>query len=214
MPCIPRGQIPGLAYHALNRGNGPATVVHKDADYRAFCDLLSVAKKKFSVALLGFSVMPNHVHLGLHPEAPSALSAWWLSRHVRRYPRHYPRGGHVWQGRYKRFPIQQDEHLLTVLRYVLFTRSARASSTALATGLGPACPPVSFGSLASGTSRRWTLRWLATPLTDEELTRGRTCVNRQAPFGLPEWIVRMASPLGLASSLRPRGRPRHSSSEK
>ncbi|MEO5657201.1 MAG: transposase [Nitrospiria bacterium] len=61
--------------HVLNRGNGRATIFHKDADYRAFCDLLSTAQKKFPVGLLGFCVMPNHFHLVLQPQTPSALSA-------------------------------------------------------------------------------------------------------------------------------------------
>ena len=43
---------------------------------------------------------------------------WLLTSHVRRYHRHYHGSGHVWQGRFKAFPIEQDEHLLTVLRYV------------------------------------------------------------------------------------------------
>lgn len=37
---------------------------------------------------------------------------------VRRYQRYYAGSGHVWQGRFKAFPIEQDEHLLAVLRYV------------------------------------------------------------------------------------------------
>ena len=75
MPRIPRGQMPGLAYHVLNRGNGRATIFHKDADYRAFCELLYAAKKKFPVGLLGFCTMPNHFHLVLQPQTPAALSA-------------------------------------------------------------------------------------------------------------------------------------------
>ena len=43
---------------------------------------------------------------------------WLMTSHVRRYHRHYHSSGHVWQGRFKAFPIQQDDHLLTVLRYV------------------------------------------------------------------------------------------------
>ena len=43
---------------------------------------------------------------------------WLLTSHVRRYHRHYHGSGHVWQGRFKAFPIEQDEHLHTVLRYV------------------------------------------------------------------------------------------------
>ncbi len=38
--------------------------------------------------------------------------------HVRRYDRPYGSSGHVWQGRFKAFPVQQDEHLPAVLLYV------------------------------------------------------------------------------------------------
>ncbi|TKB68744.1 MAG: hypothetical protein E8D52_07070 [Nitrospira sp.] len=48
------------------------------------------------------------------------------------------------------------------------------------------------------------------PLVDHELTTLRTCVNRQQPFGTADWQARMAALLGLASTLRPRGRPRTS----
>ena len=41
-----------------------------------------------------------------------------LTTHVRRYLRDYHSSGHVWQGRFKAFPTQKDEHLLTVLRYI------------------------------------------------------------------------------------------------
>jgi len=43
---------------------------------------------------------------------------WLLTAHVRRYQRHYHATGHIWQGRFKAFPIQDDDHLLVVLRYV------------------------------------------------------------------------------------------------
>lgn len=41
-----------------------------------------------------------------------------MTCHVHRYHRHYHSSGHVWQGRFKAFTIQQDGHFLTVLRYV------------------------------------------------------------------------------------------------
>ena len=43
---------------------------------------------------------------------------WLLTAHVRRYHQHYHSTGHVWQGRFRAFPIQEDDHLLTVLLYV------------------------------------------------------------------------------------------------
>ena len=43
---------------------------------------------------------------------------WFTTTHVRRYHRHYGSSGHLWQGRYKSFGIEDDDHLLTVARYV------------------------------------------------------------------------------------------------
>jgi putative transposase len=66
--------------------------------------------------------MPNHFHLVLEPAYRTALSEfmqWLLTSNVRRYHKHYGASGHIWQGRFKSFPVQRDEHLLTVLRYVL-----------------------------------------------------------------------------------------------
>jgi putative transposase len=72
--------------------------------------------------LHGFCLLPNHFHLVLEPADQTALSQfmqWLLTSHVRRYHKHYGSSGHVWQGRFKSFPVQRDEHLMTVLRYVL-----------------------------------------------------------------------------------------------
>ena len=44
---------------------------------------------------------------------------WLLTNHVRRYHKHYGSSGYVWQGRFKSFAVQRDEHLITALRYVL-----------------------------------------------------------------------------------------------
>jgi hypothetical protein len=41
-----------------------------------------------------------------------------LMAHARRSHRHDGTSGHVWQGRFKAFIIQDDDHLRTVLRYV------------------------------------------------------------------------------------------------
>jgi putative transposase len=210
MPRIPRGQVAGHAYHVLNRGNGGATVFHKVGDYTAFLDLLATAKAKYPVKLLGFCLMPNHFHLVVQPATEAALShfmQWWMTSHVRRYHRHYRSHGHVWQGRFKSFPIQEDGHLLTVLRYVLRN-------------------PVRAGLVEQTIQWPWSslrvphltdaapiplpedgMHWIDQPLFEQELTALRTCVNRQQPFGAPEWQQRLATALGLESTLRRRGRP-------
>jgi putative transposase len=155
--------------------------------------------------------MPNHFHLVLQPETTDALSPfmqWWMTSHVRRYHRHYRSHGHVWQGRFKSFPIQQDDHLLTVLRYVL-RNPVRAqlvesvtqwpwSSLQHPTLADPSPVPL---------PDNW-LHWIDQPLFDHELTTLRVCLNRQAPFGSTEWLTQFTGIAGLESTLRPRGWPR------
>ena len=121
MPRTARASAANLCYHVLNRGNNRASVFHKDGDFDAFVDLLAEAKLRNPIRILAYCVLPNHFHLALWPLGDGDLGRWmhWLlTAHVRRYQRHYHSTGHVWQGRFKAFPIQEDEHLLVVLRYI------------------------------------------------------------------------------------------------
>ena len=121
MPRTARASAANLCYHVLNRGNNRASVFHKDGDFDAFVDLLAEAKLRNPMRILAYCVLPNHFHLALWPLGDGDLGRWmhWLlTAHVRRYQRHYHSTGHVWQGRFKAFPIQEDEHLLVVLRYI------------------------------------------------------------------------------------------------
>ena len=111
----------GLCYHVLNRGNAQARVFHHDADYRSFLGLMAMAGEKVPMHHLAYCLMPNHFHLVVRPEADGDLGRWmqWLmTTHVRRHHGRYGTSGHLWQGRFKSFVIQDDAHLLTVLRYV------------------------------------------------------------------------------------------------
>jgi putative transposase len=210
MPRIPRGQVDGHAYHVLNRGNGGATVFHKDGDYAAFLNLLVEAKAKFPVKVFSVCLMPNHFHLVVQPATEATLSPfmqWWMTSHVRRYHQHYRSQGHIWQGRFKSFPIQQDSHLLSAIRYVL-RNPVRAGLVEHAmdwpwSSLG--FPRLS-DPIPIETPSDW-LEWIDQPLFDEELSALRMCVNRQQPFGADDWQATIATALGLESTLRRRGRP-------
>ncbi|MBK9308796.1 MAG: transposase [Nitrospira sp.] len=212
MPRIPRGYSIGYAYHILNRGNGGATVFHKDADYAAFIELLGTAKARHSIDLFGFCLMPNHFHVVVAPTTVDGLSSfmqWWMTSHVRRYHRHYKSLGHVWQGRFKSFPIQQDGHLLTVLRYVL-NNPVRAKLVEQAgEWLWSSLRYPKLLAPLPDSERADLPQWLGHPLHHDELDLLRTCVNRQRPFGTADWIARIAASMGLESTLRSRGRPRH-----
>ncbi len=121
MPRTARASVGGVCYHVINRGNGRAKVFHQPEDFEAFVALVAKAATRVPVRVIAYCLMPNHFHMVLWPRHDGDLSRfmqWLLTAHVRRYHRHYHGSGHVWQGRFKAFPIQQDAHLLTVLRYV------------------------------------------------------------------------------------------------
>jgi len=121
MPRTRRASQGGYCYQVLNRGNARRTVFHKEGDYASFLKLLHEAGERVPIRLLSYCLMPNHFHLVVWPRNDGDLSdfmQWLLTAHARRYHRHYHSTGHVWQGRFKAFPIQEDDHLLAVLRYI------------------------------------------------------------------------------------------------
>jgi len=219
MPRKPRISAGNVCYHVLNRGNGQRPVFHKDGDYAAFLKLLIQASDRVPMRLLSYCLMPNHFHLVLWPKKAGDLSTWmqWLTTsHVRRYHRHYNSSGHVWQGRFKSFPIQSDEHLLTVMRYVernpvrAKTLPVRKAQNWAWSSLGTPPREVDRPRLDPGpVSRRkdW-LAWVNQPLTQAEREALAMCIARGQPFGEDKWKARTAKKLGIESSLRPIGRPR------
>ncbi|QEG41596.1 hypothetical protein UC8_36210 [Roseimaritima ulvae] len=165
--------------------------------------------------------MPNHWHFVLQPLEDGAMSnflRWVTLTHTQRYHAHYGTAGegHVYQGRFKSFPIQDDGHFFVVSRYV--------ERNALRAGLVDRAEAWKWGSLHHWRSRpepspkllsswpltrlpNWTRR-VNEPLCDKELKAVRWSVKRGCPFGEQAWVESIARRLGLESTLRPRGRPR------
>ena len=113
----------------------------------------------------------------------SAFIHWWLTTHVRRYHAHYGTSGHVWQGRFKSFKISQDEHFLTVVRYVV-SNPVRAGLVGHP-GDWPwssLCLPAFVDPWPVPQPSDWP-QALAQPLPDQELAALRASVARQVPFG-------------------------------
>jgi putative transposase len=217
MPRTARASVGDHCYHVINRGNGRAAVFHAEGDYRAFVALLASTCERVPMRILSYCVMPNHFHLALWPYVDGDLSRWMqrlLTRHVRRYHHWHDSSGHVWQGRFKAFPIEQDAHLLTVLRYIernpvragLVVRAEewRWSSARYWAG-SDAGPPIEQGPVERNGP--W-LKWVNEPMLVHEEQQIRQSVNRGTPFGSPGWVERVASQLGLEATLRSVGRPR------
>jgi putative transposase len=216
MPRTSRSAAGGVVYHALNRGNGRMGVFRKPGDYAAFLRILLEARDKAAVELFGFCLMPNHWHLVLRPKGDNDLAAylsWLTNTHVKRYRAHYrSTSGHLYQGRYKSFPVQDDSHFLTLLRYVEANplRAKRVARAQLWNWSSLGCET----ELASGLLDPWPVRrpreWLTLvnqPLPAPEHARVKASLERGRPLGDEQWTARAARKFGLDFTLRPRGRP-------
>ena len=221
MPRSARHIPAGYVYHALNRATARLKLFRKAADYAAFLRVFDEALERHPIRVLGYCLMPTHWHIVLWPAAEGELSAFlrWLTlTHAVRWHQHYHTtgSGHLYQNRFKTFAVAEDEHLLTVLRYV--------ERNPLRAGLVRQAEDWPWSSLAcrlaGGAEARqrlhpgpvalpadWT-RSVNETQTEAELDAVRRSVVRGRPYGSDAWVPTVAQRLGLQSTLRPRGRPR------
>lgn len=223
MPRSPRLIEGNTVYHILNRANARMTLFDKEKDYLAFEKVLIEAKEKYAMRILAYCIMPNHWHFLLYPYRGADLPLFmrWLTQtHSQRWLTHRRRTGygHLYQGRYKSFPVQEDGHFLQVARYV--------ERNALRARLTKKAEDWRWGSawiIRYGLAKQkkilspWPvprpcryIDWLnqSQPHEEEVIENLRLAVNRGKPFGLEAWAGRMAVKLGLTSTLRLRGRPK------
>jgi putative transposase len=216
----------GLIYHVINRGNNRQDVFLKEGDFKAFLSALAELKERKPFELYGYCLLNNHFHLLIRPSGASIsrILQSLLVSHTQRYHRHHKSGGHVWQGRFKSPVVQNDEHLLTVLRYIeanplragLVRRAEDYPwSSYRAHGLGEANELVdrlaSFDALSAYATvrrRQWSQR-VHRAMESDPLQEIRRSAATGLPYGSPEWVNRLARRLDLDLTIRPRGRPRN-----
>ena len=216
-----RADEAGAIYHMLNRANRRATIFSKNADFEAFERILAEALSLVPIRLFAYCLMPNHWHLVVSPNVDGEMSrfAQWLGlTHTQRYNAHYETTGegHLYQGRYKSFPVQSDEHFLSLCRYV--------ERNAYTANLCESPERWRYGSLwrwrhGSVSEKSMLSPWpiprrpgwieqVREPLSEKEQKQLQWCIKRGAPFGDETWVESTARRLDLESTLRPRGRPK------
>src|SRR6478735_6873399 len=123
MPRTARRAPGGYVYHVLNRAVGRMRLFRSDDDFEAFQRVMVEAHRRHPLRILAYCVLSKHWHFVVWPKADGQLTDYfrWLAHtHAMRWRvAHRTVGyGHLYQGRFKSFPVQSDEHLLTVLRYI------------------------------------------------------------------------------------------------
>ncbi len=221
MPRTARVAPGGLVYHVLNRAVARLPLFRKEADYGAFERVMLEAHERFPTRILAWCLMRNHWHFVIWPRKDGELTAFlrWLTHtHVMRW--HVAHGtvgcGPLYQGRFKSFPVQRDEHFLNVCRYV--------ERNALTANMTERAEDWRWGSLwarRNGDDRLRSLlsdwpfdrprNWVQVvnkPISAKERARFQISIARSQPFGHESWQKRTATRLGLTASLRSEGRPR------
>jgi putative transposase len=196
----------------------------KESDFEAFERVMVEAHLRQPIRILSYCVLSNHWHFVAWPEEGGQLTdffrrlahihaiRWRVSHRTVGY-------GHLYQGRFKSFPVQSDDQLLGLLRYV--------ERNPLSAGLVDRAQLWRWGSLWSRTRgteaikallspwpverpANWTARVNA-PLTAMELYRVRVSIERGRPYGEEKWVRETVKELGLEHTVRPEGRPRKAS---
>lgn len=220
MPRRKRKNLGNIVYHVLNRANGRMRIFRKPSDFEAFERIIAEGLERIPMRLLGYCLMGNHWHLLLWPHEDGDLSTfmqWVTMTHSQRW--HAAHGtagiGHVYQGRFKSFPVQSSSYYLTVLRYI--------ESNPLRAGLVKSSADWRWSSLAIRQSQdKGGLALSPGPMSlpknwlglvdllpnETNLKKLNNCIQRGSPYGSDAWITPAAKRLELESTLRPRGRPR------
>jgi putative transposase len=209
-----------MVFHVLNRGVGRRMLFTKDEEFLAFERFVEESLRTRRMRLCAYCLMANHWHLVVWPERDGDLAAFMqhvTNMHVKRWKEHRREigYGHLYQGRYKCFPVETEDYFYQVVRYVernalranLVKRAEewRWSSVRRAEREDPAFPILSTWPLSRPAD--W-LQIVNQPQTEAELEALRCCVNRGRPFGDPSWVAEVAKRLGLEWTLRSRGRPK------
>lgn len=120
MARIARVIAVGIPHHVTQRGNWRMVTFFRDEDYQAYLSLLGVWCEKCGVEIWAYCLMPNHVHLVAVPGSEDGLRRGIGEAH-RRYSRmiNFRENwrGHLWQGRFASFPMDES-YLLAAARYV------------------------------------------------------------------------------------------------
>lgn len=221
MPRMNRVTVGDVVYHVINRSNGRVTIFQDDSEYKHFESLLLEGVELTGMRILSYCIMPNHWHLVLHPKQDGDMSEfmrWVTTTHVRqrRVMTKTVGEGHLYQGTYKSFPVEEDKHLHDLIRYVeqnplraKLTKKAedwqwsslyrRLRNTSADEKLLPSLPttlPTNY------------LDSVNTLFHKKNLESIRHSINKGTPYGSFSWVDHMVDEYKMHSTVRSPGRPR------
>jgi len=223
MPRNARVVIAGCPHHITQRGNNGQDVFFSDADRRMYLDLLAEQCEKFSLAIEGYCLMTNHIHLIATPKRAGSL-AKAVGRTNLYYTRYINslqgRSGHLWQDRFFSCPLEGLYYwaaMIYVDRNPVRAGMVRKpwrwewSSAAVHCGgkepITPGLIDLDAWNARQPTDGNWS-ESISHRQDEEMLSSLRAWSNRGCPLGSDKFITKLERK--LKRRLRPgkRGRPK------
>lgn len=120
MPRPHRVQFPGAIYHLITRGDGRRALFHDEGHYERFTRGLTEQVSRCGWEVFAYCWMPNHIHALLRTPEPNLATGMqhWLSGYANWYAKRNRRTGHLYQGRYKAFPVEDAGYFWQISRYI------------------------------------------------------------------------------------------------
>ena len=121
MPRIARVVAVGLPHHVTQRGNNRSQVFFDDDDRRFYLWTLAQYRRKCGVEIWGYCLMDNHMHALAVPQETDSLARCFAGTNLiytQHVNRKNVRSGRLWQNRFFSCPVDKDEYLWPVLRYI------------------------------------------------------------------------------------------------
>ncbi len=220
MGRVRRVDVGGRVYHALNRANFRSRLFKKEEHYRDFLILVEESLEFVPMRILAYCLMPNHWHMVLYPRADGDLSRFLQRITLTHTQRYHAKTrtvgyGHIYQGRYKSLPVEEDGHFLTLVRYV--ERNAQRA------GLVKRAEEWRWSSVDArlhgndgqkGLLSPWPvpepeeyLEWLNRSQPKEEVEKIRHAIKRSKPYGSEGWVSKAVAQFGLENTVRNPWRP-------
>ncbi|MCC9609497.1 transposase [Blastopirellula sp. JC732] len=208
----------------LNRAVGRMPLFERPSDYDAFVSVISDTWRIVPLPIFAMTLMPNHWHFVVRPEDDTQVQEFFRRltvTHTMRWHAHHETSGtgHLYQGRFKSFPVATDEYFLSVIRYV--ERNALRAclvssavnwrwSSAWYRQQPTADRPVWLCDPIEPQLPCDLQDWLDAPQSEAEAASIGECIRKGSPFGSESWVSECAVRLGLVTTMRRRGRPRNS----
>ncbi|MCX5670670.1 MAG: transposase, partial [Planctomycetota bacterium] len=107
-------------FHVLSRGNERRAIFHDDDDRQRFLELIGLMAERFELEPWAYVLMPNHYHLVLRTLRPNLSRAMhWLGvAYTNGFNARHRRSGHLFQGRFKAFLVEDESYLSRLLLYI------------------------------------------------------------------------------------------------